>query len=127
MKSKIFLGVCIASFIFAFTSHLVVGPQLASQSAKISTDNYQMALRNKATSLVAVGWEGCPWCKKFKEETLPIMVAEGYDVRYVDISEWKGPVVKYGPTLFFFKKKVIVRVNKGFLTAEQVKEYLCKD
>lgn len=86
-----------------------------------------LAKAEKGTSLAAVGWEGCPWCEKLKEETLPDLVAQGYDVRYVDISDWKGPKVKTGPTLFFFAdKNRLVHTHKGFMTVEQVKEHLDK-
>lgn len=90
---------------------------------------FQVALAEgeKATSLAAVGWKGCQWCERFKAETLPDLVAEGYDVRYVDIADWKGPKVKTGPTLFFFvDRDKIVKIHKGYLTADQVKEYLRK-
>jgi len=77
-----------------------------------------------ATRLTAVGWESCPYCQKFKTEVIPPLQEEGYEVKYVDRSLWNGPRIRTGPTLFFFKGKVIVKVYQGFMTAEEVKEYL---
>ena len=102
---------------------------LGNRDGEISivTEAQMVAEEEQATSLAAVGWKGCPWCEKFKTETLPDLVAEGYDVRYVDLKDWKGPKVTTGPTLFFFvDRDKIVKVHRGYLTADQVKEYLRK-
>jgi hypothetical protein len=83
--------------------------------------------KTTATSLSAVGWKGCKWCDKLKKEVLPVLVKQGYDVRYVDIKDWKGPKVKAGPTLFYIDgKKKIVKIEKGYKTVEHIKKTLQK-
>lgn len=117
--------------------HQIAGPDSTRQETTslqsngdqvaVNSEAQMVADEEKATSLAAVGWKGCPWCERFKAETLPDLVDQGYDVRYVDIGEWKGPKVTTGPTLFFFvNRDKIVKVHKGYLTADQVKEYLRK-
>ena len=79
-----------------------------------------------ATSLSAVGWEGCEWCEKLKKEVLPVLQKQGYDVRYVYKKDWKGPKIKVGPTLFYFDGKKIVKVEKGYQSVEHIKKTLKK-
>ena len=145
MKATFFGLACLVTFALTSATYLPASRPAESQNTKGSTlahspqppvyDIWRWIKaavtveeeEQKATSLAAVGWRGCKWCKQFKEKTLPPLVKEGYDVRYVDIKKWKGPKVTTGPTLFFFDDKdKIIRVHKGFLTVEEVKEYLDK-
>lgn len=147
MTSRFYGVACCVTICVTCLAYSPVVKHLAVETAKRSTVDHQvaqldwprtqadaegtfqvaLAKEEKGTSLAAVGWEGCPWCEKLKEETLPDLVAQGYDVRYVDISDWKGPKVKTGPTLFFYAdKNRLVHTHKGFMTVDQVKEYLDK-
>lgn len=136
MKSKIFGILTLATFTVTIAAYSSVGSRLENQSSASLSGNsryvesYQTLWpwsKQKATSLAAVGWKGCKWCERFKETTLPALLDEGYDVRYVDIADWDGPKVRVGPTLFYFaEKNKIVKVEKGYRTPEQVKEYLEK-
>lgn len=149
MKSRLYGVACCVTFILTIAAYSpLIGP-LEGQNPKSGTLDHQLAqyhqagtegaasgligftleveTSEKATSLAAVGWAGCKWCKRFKTEVLPHLVEEGYDVRYVDIAEWKGPKVKTGPTLFFFADRdKIIKIHRGYMTVEQVKKYLDK-
>lgn len=141
MKSYIFGGLTLVTFMVTIGTYSTVFGRLENQT-KEGSPSYRLFVGPsepkivfkaelvsvvKATSLTAVGWEGCSWCQRFKETTLPALVKEGYDVKYTDKSLWKGPRITTGPTLFFYGKNgVIVKVYRGYMTPDQVKQWLVK-
>ena len=139
MKSRIFGVLTCVTFLATSTAYLSLGnahgetenPASVTVHSPLAESHQTGIFRwnkkeTKATSLSAVGWKGCSWCKKLKETTLPTLVKQGYDVRYVDLKDWKGPKVTAGPTLFYFDGKKIVKIEKGYRTADEVKKYLVK-
>lgn len=138
MKSNIFLGACCVTFAFTIAAYSPVGRLVANQTPKSHTlaastvgeDStppiYDLTKKPKpkGNRLVCVSQRRCRWCKKFQETTLPALVKEGYDVQYVMEWNWKGPEIKYAPTLFFFLDKKIVYTHVGYMDAKTAKEYL---
>ena len=141
MKSRILGGLTIVLVLASIGANLVLAARLADK-AKKSGPSYHLFVKQsepnpviqipliwpgKAASLTAVGWEGCPACQRFKQTTLPALVKEGYSVKYTDKAIWQGPRITMGPTLFFYNDAgVIIKVYRGFMTPDQVKQWLKK-
>ncbi len=140
MKSRIFGVLTCVTFLLTFASYLQVVDTKFGPEDSTSGPLHNQTLRQnkpfawfwqreaaKATSMVAVGFEGCPPCAKLKKETLTPLRKEGYRVRYTFTKNWDGPKVRRAPTLFYLDDDFeIIRVETGFQTAKHVKQYLTK-
>lgn len=128
-KSYLFGGLCCVVVVATTWAHFAIGSQLAKEIITSGTSYRLFARQNqtvKADSLKVVGWATCPFCVLIKTTTIPALVAQGYDVKYVELRDWKGPKVTVGPTLFYYANGKVVKTETGLKTASHVKQYLTK-
>lgn len=139
MLTKLFGGLCCATFCITSVAHLAgqntrveaeiaVDGTLDSQTPR-SHPSCVQETEATATRLVAVTSPTCPPCKRLKRETLPVLADEGYSVESVNFRDWTGPDVEYVPTLFYFdaeNRLIPALTETGFRTAEQIKKKLEK-
>ena len=125
----------VVTFAITIASYSTIGRPVAVKGSEVSpySDSYAEQdtswfwQKKKAVALVGVGWEGCSHCERFKKETVPPLLEEGYDASYCLEDDWDGPEISAGPTLFYLDEAGnIVRTHKGFQTAKQVKRHLEK-
>lgn len=138
MKSNLFGGLCLASIIVTITTHCVGFEPVHNPKNPTNVTNhredveqslYDLRGTKEATSLQAVGFKGCHWCDVLKHDTLEPLEKEGYDVKYVDKSQWTGPKPSRYPTLYYFdgNGKLLPKLTQtGFQSVEKVKEHLRK-
>jgi len=147
MKSRFFGGLCIVTFAITLIAGLTLQGNFveAKDSASKSTLSestqsnrswvYNIFRKKEekkvATRLAIVVGKNCPPCRRMKLYTLPVLLAEGYDVWTVPVETWnkKNPKnqIKSWPTLVYLtEKNEVVRQEPGFRTPEQVKKYLHK-
>lgn len=129
MKSRIFGVLTIVAFIVTSSAYISFGQSDTEpeNTAVLSSDSFSAESdKAKATSMRVVGKKGCGPCYKIKKEVLPGLVKEGYDVKYVDHKDWKGPGISVVPTLFYFDGSEVVKVQVGYKTAKEIKRYLKK-
>lgn len=142
MKTRIYGALCCVTFLLTVATYLSFIEPIGSSKNTTSRPVYHKSFEQgqtlswlwswreetaPATSLVIVGWEGCPPCQRMKKEVIPVLLKQGYNVRYYLTKNWKGPKVKIAPTLFYLDaNRKIVLIETKFQTVAHIKKYLIK-
>ena len=141
-KTRICGGLCLASIIItAIVCLTFKGPlEAKGQSSHTANSSFTQSYwplnwlnkeEAEPTKLVVVVRKNCAPCRQLKLYTVPVLLAEGYDVTVLDKRVWneenpKNKVTSI-PVLFYMaENNKIIRKQAGFKTAYQVKKYLKK-
>lgn len=75
----------------------------------------------RAVRALVVTSRDCPPCRRMKIFTIPTLLAQGYDISPIEVTEFDGKVTGVPTTLFYNEKDEVVLTRVGYLTPEQVK------
>lgn len=75
----------------------------------------------RAVRALVVTSRDCPPCRRMKIFTIPTLLAQGYDISPIEVSEFDGKVTGVPTTLFYNERDEVVLTRVGYLTPEQIK------
>lgn len=121
-------GMIYVTALLAIATYLEVSAYASAKNRQVRTNTGVLLeqARTQAVVLEAVTMAGCPPCKRLKKETIPTLVAMGYDVVVANrMSDTRGTTLF--PTLYYLDAKGnVVFKQIGFRTAEEVIKHLKK-
>lgn len=71
---------------------------------------------------------GATWCAPCKQLDAPVanIKSDGFVIRKVDISDWKGPSVEAVPTTFLYREKTLLSTVKGVWKEQDLRKVIRK-
>ena len=123
-------GIIYAATLLTITTCLAVATHSSTEDCQVRTNPgvllEQDGTQGQAVVLEAVTMAGCPPCKRLKKETIPTLVAMGYNVVLANrMSDTRG-TTRF-PTLYYLDAKGNVVLKQiGFRTAAEVIKHLKK-
>jgi thiol-disulfide isomerase/thioredoxin len=81
----------------------------------------------KADRVIVVGASWCAPCQRLKP-SIATLRDEGYNVRYVDVTDWKGPEVSAVPTTYYYRGETPLPslTKTGLWTIKEFKQRVIK-
>ena len=116
------LGIVTAVAVFATISYKAQNDSIAGFD--LSGSDIPIA-QVKADRVIIIGATWCAPCQRLKPAIQQVK-SEGYDVKYIDVEDWKGEKVSSVPTTLFYRGTTPLSKTVGLWSLEQFKSRVIK-